>query len=389
MALHTLENPLYKNQPVPTERTIQGPGKFKLPAGTRVISADNHWDVVEDIFVQRLPEHLKARAPRVWLDKVARVGFADEKGNISSPFSGELLDRILLAANGVAGNWDYDLRNKHLDADGIDVEINFPNAMLFLIGHPDLELREASFRIYNQYSMEQAAKMGGRSYPVAVVPNWWDPAKAESVIQEIVDMGFKTMMLPVKPGNDLNGKAIVYSEPGQDRLMKAIEQSGLPLCFHIGETPFATGRGGWPITTVSSLQPFVPIFAQMIFGGVLDRCPNLQVVFAEGGISWVTPALQNSENVLDYNPYLCNPMPKLRPTEYWKRNMYVTFMTDRLGLSQLDILGHDRVMWAQDYPHSEGTFGFSWPSMQQIVEDTSPEIAKDILGGTAGRVFNI
>jgi len=385
----SLRNPLHKDLPIPYERQIVGGDQVQIPSDFRIVSADNHWDVVGDIFVERLPDHLKARAPRVWVDKFSRIGFADEKGELQTPFQGELVERILIAANSISGCWDTERRMRDLDADGIDTELNFPNIILFLFGHPDLELKEEVFRIYNQHMIERAAQSGWRSHGVGVVPNWWDPDKAEKTVQEMVDLGLKTFLLPVKPGNGLDGKPIMYSEPGCDRLMKAIEESGIPLCFHIGEVPFCTGRGGWGITNLGGLQPFVPIFAQMVFGGILDRCPKLQVVSAEGGLSWALPTLQDAEATYDMNAYLLDPLPKLRPTEYWRRNMHATFMNDRLGLSHLEILGADRVMWAQDYPHSEGTFGYSRLSMQTVIEMAGPEAARQILGGTAAKLFKI
>lgn len=388
-SITSLENPLYKSLPKPLERQIKGKGLFDLPAGTRIVSADNHWDVASDIFFERLPEHLKEKAPRIWLDKFIRIGFMNKDGQLESPFKGPEREMNLHTNLGLEGCWDIDARLAHLDAEGIEADMNYPNMILLMFGHPDLELREAVFRIYNQHQVELNKASGGRCHGVGIVPNWWDPDKAEAVVQEIVDLGLKAMMLPLKAGNDLNGKPILFSEPGSDRLMKAIEQSGIPLCFHIGETPHGEGRGARAITVMSSLQPFSNILAQMIFGRVFDRCPNLKVVFAEGGLSWILPALQDAEGLYDFNPYFQDEMPKLRPMEYWHRNCYATFMCDRLGLSMLNMIGVDRVMWAEDYPHSEGTFGYCWDAMKQVMDMAGVEAAPKILGGTAASLFNI
>ena len=78
-----------------------------------------------------------------------------------------------------------------------------------------------------------------------------------------------------------------------------------------------------------------------------------------------------------------------RPSEYWYENCYATFQNDPLGLSQLDVIGADRCMWATDYPHSEGAFGFGRTSVRLVVDKTSPDDARAILGGNAIKVFKL
>src|SRR5262245_22899937 len=128
----------------------------------------------------------------------------------------------------------------------------------------------------------------------------------------------------------------------------------------------------------------------MIFGGVFDRPPDLKVVFAEGGLSWVLPALQDAEMVFDTygNGDLLDPI-KERPTTYWQNNCYATFQNDLLGLRNLDYIGAGNVMWSNDYPHSEGAFGFGSASIQSVMDATSPEEARMIVGGTAIELYKL
>jgi predicted TIM-barrel fold metal-dependent hydrolase len=86
---------------------------------------------------------------------------------------------------------------------------------------------------------------------------------------------------------------------------------------------------------------------------------------------------------------MLDPMPKLRPTDYWRNHCYATFQTDAVGLSLLDRLGADRVMWAQDYPHSEGTFGFTAGALQEVLDATSEADARLILGDTASALYKL
>jgi len=80
---------------------------------------------------------------------------------------------------------------------------------------------------------------------------------------------------------------------------------------------------------------------------------------------------------------------KHRPTDYWREHCYATFQNDLLGLSQLDLIGADRVMWASDYPHSEGSFGFSRKSMQSVIDAAGREAAGKIVGGTAIELYDL
>ncbi|MDG2307694.1 MAG: amidohydrolase family protein [Candidatus Binatia bacterium] len=385
--LATLATPLRRDLPMPIDRVVHREG-LQLPPGTVVVSADSHWEIAEDIFVERLPAKFRDMAPRIWTDNVVQFGFSDGKGNVIDPMTSEM-KKIWERSTEVEGIHDLNLRIRDMDAEGIAKEINFPSFGLGFSALPDLELREAIFRVYDEALAEMQATAAGRSYGVAVISNWWDATQARSAVQHIVDLGFKAMILPVRAGLHADGKPVVYSEPELDPLWEAIEASGLPLCFHIGEGARFSGRGGWGIAAMTSFSPFVPVLAQLIFGGILERFPKLKIVFAEGGIGWVPAALQDAELVFDSFTGLHNYFPKLRPTEYWSRNCHATFQNDALGLRLLDHIGVDNVMWAVDYPHAEGSWGMSEASMRTVLDSVPPDAARKILGGNALRVFNL
>jgi predicted TIM-barrel fold metal-dependent hydrolase len=64
-------------------------------------------------------------------------------------------------------------------------------------------------------------------------------------------------------------------------------------------------------------------------------------------------------------------------------------MTDPPGLEQLHLIGSDRVMWAADYPHSEGTFGYTRTAIQAVFDATTLQKAQRILGQTAVELFGM
>jgi predicted TIM-barrel fold metal-dependent hydrolase len=113
------------------------------------------------------------------------------------------------------------------------------------------------------------------------------------------------------------------------------------------------------------------------------------VVFAEGGINWIAGALQDAELTYGAHRELFGWEMKHRPSYYWQNNMYATFQTDTIGLKLLDYLGADRVMWGQDYPHSEGTFGYTANAINEIVDLTSEADARKILSENALNLYQL
>ena len=367
------------------DRSPQPAARGRLPAGLCVVSADNHAEVTEDIFYEAFPARLRTQAPRVWRDGYWRVGYPDAMQTYPE---GVDVDGALTRAVLTEG-FDMAQRRRHLEAEGVDREIVYPQSLLAFIRHPDHEVQELIYRIWNEWMAELGRRDPGRFFGVGICPNWWEPERAELAVRQVVDLGLKTFMIPLNPGTGPDGKPIDYSAEAMDRFWAVAAEAGLPIAFHIGEVPGASGRGGFGTFFLTQAAPFRKVFGNLVFGGILDRHPGLQVVFAEGGINWVPGALQDAELTYGAHREIFDYVPQLRPTEYWHRNLYATFQTDAVGLAQLDLIGADRIMWAQDYPHGEGTFGYTADALAQVVDAAGEEGARLILGDTASRLYGL
>jgi predicted TIM-barrel fold metal-dependent hydrolase len=367
------------------ERKAQDIADAGLPAGLQIISADNHIEVTEDIFYEAFPQRLRDAAPRVWFDGYWRIGYPN---SLQTYPEGVDIDGALTKAVLTEG-FNLDTRRRHLEIEGISKEIVYPQSLLAFIRHPDQEVQELIYRIYNEYMAVLGKRHEGQFYGVGICGNWWDPAKAEASVRQIVDLGLKTFMLPLSPGLNDQGKPIDYAGEGMDRFWAAAAEAGLPVSFHIGEVPGNSARGGFGTFFIVQAAPFRRVFGNLIFGGILDRHPNLRIVFAEGGINWVPGALQDAELTYGAHRKIYDIVPKYRPSHYWSTNMYATFQTDIVGLKLLGDIGADRVMWAQDYPHGEGTFGYTAAAMREIINVTTEQEARMVLGGTAARLYRV
>lgn len=342
-----------------------------------MFSADDHISVSEDIFYERFPESLKDKAPRVVHDDGAWTLAMGGKTFLPREFNAVLMQYDPLDG---ATTRDIDARLRELESDGIHRELAFPNAILAMLMWPDKQVRELCFRIYNEYIAELQEKSGGRFYGVGVI-NWWDGEGARNTLTELKHLGLKTFLLPLKPGQDDEGRPIDYNRGEMEPVWEAIEESGVPVAHHIGEAPLASPcrDNSVLVGMMHNVAPFREMFGRYVFGGILDRHPSLKIGWFEGGINWVPPAIQDGEHLYASLQHMADHGIEHDVAHYWNTHMYASFMVDPLGLEMIDRIGVERVMWSSDYPHNESTFGYSEQSLAAVVEAVGPDAAAKIV----------
>lgn len=94
--------------------------------------------------------------------------------------------------------------------------------------------------------------------------------------------------------------------------------------------------------------------SSMIFGGVLERLPNLRIAFAHGGGSF--PAtVGRIEHGFNVRPDLCAVDNNVNPREYLGKFYLDSLVHDKTMLNYLvDLIGEDKVTLGSDYPFPLG-----------------------------------
>lgn len=358
-----------------------------LPAGTEVFSADNHISLAEDIFYEQFPAAMKDRAPRVVNVDGGWVVAAD-----TTPILVKEFIQVLTQYDPIPGSHtgDVDARLAALDAEGVDRELAFPNSVLAVFGWPDREVRELCFRIYNQHIAEVQERSGGRILGVGLI-NWWDPEGTERTLTELKALGLTTFLMPINPGKDPDKRPIDYSSTAMDPVWDVIDDAGLPVSHHIGESPPATPNQFNPVAIgmLQSVAPFRDCFGKYVLGGILDRHPGLRVGWFEGGINWVPSAIQDAQHIRASFDHIADLQVAHDPQHYWDEHMVASFMVDPLGLDLIDRIGVDRAMWSTDFPHNESTWGYSTESLTSVVDAVGAEAAVAIVGGNIRRYLGL
>ena len=382
----------------PNEWRRHTPGSDSWPRSPRP-AADNKFFIVSaDCHVQEPNDFLSARMPAKYAERLPGIVLGGDGSKFQKTegfrpirlsnlkFEGEDLER---AEAGMTPEQRLAADRR----DGIDCEILFPNKGLTIWATPDAEFSLAMCRAYNDWAWETFGPYNNRLSPMAcVAPGALDGTLAE--IERCAKLGFRGLSLPCKPVfgppnvDDLN-----YNLKEFEPLWAAIVDVDLPVTFHVstGRDPrTARSQGGAVINyTVHSLSPTMEPLVNLCASGVAERYPSLRFGSIEAGIGWVPWMLEKMDQVYLKHHFWVRPKLKALPSEYYHANCFASFGEDKVAMDFVEKYGlEDNLMWANDFPHHEGT----WPYSAQAIERTfGPHLSETtrvkLLGLNAARVF--
>jgi predicted TIM-barrel fold metal-dependent hydrolase len=278
-----------------------------------------------------------------------------------------------------------------MDEDGVEVEVIYSEVSAFrYIPNLASGASEAT-RAFNDVLTQFAASNPRRlcvSYQIPI--HNIDFAIAE--VYRVVELGGKSLQLPVFPAEF---GLPDYYDARYYPLFAAIEDSGLPICCHIGfkkSLDELTQRDPTPQKGIMvSMTPLMTAesFGMWIMGGVFERFPRLKVVFVEPGLAWVAWWLHIADDMVRRQGYEFPDISEL-PSLYFHRNVSLTFIEEDFSLELLrDRIGVKNILWSSDYPHPVT----SWPHSRQVVAQQFQSIPaadrKLILSENAQRIWSL
>jgi predicted TIM-barrel fold metal-dependent hydrolase len=81
---------------------------------------------------------------------------------------------------------------------------------------------------------------------------------------------------------------------------------------------------------------------------------------------------------------------RLRPSEYFARQCWISFEVDEATLSPLaPLIGEDRIVWGSDYPHHDATFPGAVKELRDAIAPLSAEARAKVLGGNARALYQL
>lgn len=239
------------------------------------------------------------------------------------------------------------LRLEAMDRQGVDVQLisSFPPQMYYWL---DPETAERPFRLMNELMAETVAEAPDRLVGMGNVPLQQVDLAIEELDNCMDALGFKGVQIATRvEGEDLHVERL---RPFWQR----VEELGAVVFIHTNghdnvgrlDHHYMINVVGHPIETTLAAS-------HLIFGGVLERFPNLKIVLAHGGgylpayAGRMDHAYREREDVRDRLPSL--------PGEYLRRLYFDTIVHDDDQLRYLLAkYGPEHIVLGTDYPFDMG-----------------------------------
>ena len=347
-----------------------------------LISADSHVRVPLEAVRERVPANL--RGP--FDDAIATQAAHDAALRGSSTLDLSSWD---MEAFKDPGYHDPVARLAAMDRDHVHAEVLYSEVSAFRhFARVKGDWRPIS-RAFTDHMAEFAAVDPDRlvvSYQVPVI----DIDYAVEEVLRLAGLGARSVHLPNWP-SELGLPD--YHEPHYDKLWGALSETGIAISHHLGNALHLydvmrrdpTPQSGI-FTSLPAMQ-LAEVVAWWILTGTLERFPKLKIVFVEPGLYWIAGYLagldRKAAGVYDF-PGLTMP-----PSEYFRKNMAVTFMDDAYGLRSRHDIGIENILWSTDFPHPATT----WPNSREVVARQFADVADDerelICSGNASRLYGL
>jgi predicted TIM-barrel fold metal-dependent hydrolase len=354
---------------------IEGVQFQESPMSYPIISADSHITEHPDTYTGHIDRAFRDRAPHIvstpdqgdvfiidGMDRPIHLGLVAAAGKAPE----DINESGVKFADLHRGGWDPVARLKDQDRDGVAAEIIYPTVGMLLCNHPDFDYKKACFDAYNrwiaQYCESQPKRLLGCGQTAMRTP-----AEGVEDIRAIKALGLRGVMMPGDPAQEDYDSAIY------DPVWEAAVDLDLPLSFHILTTRgMSRPRGPRINSFLSIIRGNQDILGTLIFGGVFERHPKLKIVCVEADAGWVPHYMYRMDHAYKRHRNWLGKGVNLSkaPSEYFREHIYTTFQDDWVAFRSADQMNWRRLMWANDFPHSDST----WPWSQQMLAEQSQHL---------------
>jgi predicted TIM-barrel fold metal-dependent hydrolase len=310
-------------------------------------------------------------------------------------------------------------RLKEMATDNITQAVVYPTLFLGLPGFRDPDFAEAQGDAYNRWLADYCRHAPDRLFGVGSIYQC-EIDRAIRMARKAKELGHVGVFIRPNPSRDRE----FFCDPAYDRLWAALQDLDLVVGFHpylaqdmpgacrdmgFGDFIAPGAKGMYPpeqkdemtgavnIQNIFFSQALSNVFdmqtalTMLICGGVCERFPRLKFIFLEANGGWIVPWLERLDHHLEIFPWDV-PQMKLKPSEYFKRQCWISFDPDEATLrftAESPLVGADRIIWASDYPHPDAKIPGVVGELREAMTGLSSAAQTRILGLNAIDLYSL
>jgi predicted TIM-barrel fold metal-dependent hydrolase len=182
---------------------------------------------------------------------------------------------------------------------------------------------------------------------------------------------------------------------------------GLPISFHIGAGDLSDllsdnanigTRASFASVSSRIFMQNANCIADLIFGGVCHRYPELKFVSVESGIGWLPSFLETCDwQFMNSQVRKEHPEYDLRPSEYFRRQIYSCFWFEEKSIGPALELYPDNIMWETDFPHptcqhpgpKDGLARHPREFVESALSSHPDDLLQKVLHDTAAKIYGV
>ena len=248
--------------------------------------------------------------------------------------------------------WTPEQRISDMNSLGVDVQVLSTGALFYRYNRDAAQV--AAMDIECNDSVSQLTKdHPDRFAGLANLPMQDIRASVAELERSCTQLGLKGAMI----GDHVNGKN--YDDPEFFPLWEAAEQLGAVMMIHQSGATMVTPRldKNHLTNTIGNLADRAVTFASFVFGGVMDKSPNLRVLLCHGGGYTCYGIGRMDRGWLVRSEARVNIQQP--PSAYLNKFYYDCLTQNEAALRYLiDTVGIDKVLFGTDWPFD---MCFDWP----------------------------
>jgi predicted TIM-barrel fold metal-dependent hydrolase len=273
------------------------------------------------------------------------------------------------------GCYDIHDRVKDMNANGLLGSMCFPSFPQFCgqlfarAAKKDEPLAVALVQAYNDWHIESwCGAYPGRFIPLAL-PMMWDVDKMAAEVRRVADKGCHAVTFSENP--EALDMPSIHTKHWYPMFEAACENKTV-LCTHVGSSsrsPMMSLDAPPSVAMTASSMMSMFTFVELLWAEFYVDFPEIKFSLTEGDVGWIPYFLWRAEHVYNRHSGWTNarfPDGYSGPSDVFRRHFYTCFISDKVGVKNMDWFNEDMLCWESDFPHSDS----NWPFAPEDVMET-------------------